>query len=109
MAPLTNLKKSGFKVLCVLQFEMSLQIFKEKREHLGGEKQYEKMTLADTCYNPAEFVKWPLFKYDLLTIFYVNIYHTWYHSKGHFIAVSLTPLLSARNVLHALNALLRNA
>ena len=39
----------------------------------------------------------------------VNIYHTWYHSKGHFIAVSLTPLSSARNVLHALKALLRNA
>ena len=30
----------------------------------------------------------------------MNIYSTWYHSKGHFIAVSLTPLLSARNVLH---------
>ena len=26
----------------------------------------------------------------------MNIYHTWYHSKGHFSAVSLKPLSSAQ-------------
>ena len=36
--PLDQFKKSGHEVPCVLQLGMSLQIFKEKKGCLGGEK-----------------------------------------------------------------------
>ena len=47
---LDQFQKFGHEVPCVLELGMSLQIFKEKKGRLRGEKQSEKNdVLADTC------------------------------------------------------------